>query len=428
MPLPPSWTRPAAAAGRYRPRVVDSELRDALESAAVVLVEGPKACGKTATAQRAAASAVFLDADPRALAAAKVDPWIVLDGPTPRLLDEWQVAPEVWNPVRRAADLSGRKGLFLLTGSAVPSDDLTRHTGAGRIARLRMRPTTLYEQGLSSGEVSLRSLLEGGRVSAAAPTTTVPGLAEAVCRGGWPGTLDDELPVARRFVRRYLDEIRRADLRRVSGRERDPNRTLRLLRSLARNLATPATLKTLAADMGEGTLPRTAGEYRDDLERLFVVEDLPAFSTHLRSRSRLRSAPKRHLADPSLAAAALAAAPEQLLGDMRSFGFLFESLVVRDLRTYAQAHEAGLSHYRDNTGLEADAVIETAAGGWMPVEIKLGGEANIEEAARSLRRLRERVDTDRAGAPAKLLVVTGTGYGYERPDGVTVVPVGALGP
>ena len=419
---------PLGTPASYRPRVVDVELRDQLESASVVLIEGPKACGKTMTARRAAASEVFLDADPQALEAARTDPWLVLDGAKPRLLDEWQVALELWNPVRRAADLSGQKGLFLLTGSAVPPDDLTRHTGAGRIARVRMRPMSLFELGLSTGEVSLANLLAGQRVSAPSPPMTVPALAEAICRGGWPGTLGTDLPTAQRFVRNYLNEIRRADLNRVSERRRDPNRALRLLRSLARNIGTAVTLRTLAADIGSGTTPRTAAEYLDDLARLFVIEDLPAFSPHLRSRSRLRTTPKRYLTDPSLATAALGASPEALLRDLPYLGFLFEALVVRDLRVYAQAHDAELSHYRDNTGLEVDVIIETAQGGWMPIEVKLGGAANIDQAARSLLRLRERVDTARVGEPAKLVVVTGTGYGYERPDGVTVVPVGGLRP
>ena len=424
----PSAYLPPGTTATYRPRVVDMELRDQLESASVVLIEGSKACGKTMTARRAAASEVFLDADPKTLEAARTDPWLVLNGPRPRLLDEWQVAPEVWNPVRRTADLSGQKGLFLLTGSAVPADDITRHTGAGRIARVRMRPMSLFELGLSTGEVSLGDLLAGQAISAPAPTTTIPDLTEAICRGGWPGTLGADLPAARRFVRNYLNEIRRADLNRVSERRRDPNRALRLLRSLARNIGTPVTLKTLATDIGEGTTTRTAGEYLDDLARLFVIEDLPAFSHHLRSRSRLRTTPKRYLTDPSLAAAALGASPEELLRDLPYLGFLFESLAIRDLRIYAQAHDAELSHYRDNTGLEVDVVIETAQGGWMPIEIKLGGTANIDQAARNLLRLRERVDTARVGDPRKLVVVTGSGYGYERTDGVTVVPVGSLAP
>lgn len=427
MDSPPTF-RPPPSPAQYRPRVVDSQVRDQLKSAAVVLIEGPKACGKTATAIRAAASGVFLDADPRVLEAARTDPGLVLNGEPPRLLDEWQVAPELWNPVRRMADLSGRKGLFLLTGSAVPTDDLTRHSGAGRIARVRMRPMSLSELGLSSGEVSLGELFEGRRVSAPPPAATIPELAAAACRGGWPGTLGEELDPARRFVRNYLNEIRRADLSRVSGRRRDPNRALRLLRSLARNTATPVTLKTLAADIGEGTTTRTAADYLDDLARLFVVEEISPFAGHLRSRSRLRRTPVRYLADPSLAAAALGTSPEGLLRDLPAFGFLFQSLAVRDLAVYAGAHDAELSHYRDNTGLEVDLVIETASGDWLPIEIKLGGGANIDRAARNLLRLRKRVDTRRLGEPRKLLVVTGTGYGYERPDGVSVVPLGTLGP
>ena len=420
--------QPPAPPESYRRRVVDSELQDQLKSAAVVLIEGPKACGKTVTARRAAASEVFLDADPRALEAARTDPWLVLEGARPRLLDEWQVAPELWNPVRRSADLSGHKGLFLLTGSAVPPDDVTRHTGAGRLARVRMRPMSLFELGLSGGEISLGALLAGQPVSAPAMTTTIRELAEVICRGGWPGTIEADLPEARRYVRNYLNEIRRADLNRVSQRKRDPNRTLRLLRSLARNIATPVTLKTLAADVGDGITPRTAGEYLDDLARLFVIDDLPPFAPHLRSRSRLRRTPKRYLTDPSLATAALDASPEDLLRDLPYLGFLFEAMVVRDLHVYAQAHDAELSHYRDNTGLEVDAVVETAKGGWMPIEIKLGGTANVERAALSLLRLRQRVDVARIGEPVKMVVVTGTGYAYERTDGVTVVPVGALRP
>ena len=424
----PSAFPPPGVPDPYRPRIVDAELQEQFRSAAVLLIEGPKACGKTATARRAAASEVFLDADPKALEAARTDPWLVLEGPKPRLLDEWQVAPELWNPVRRAADLSGKKGQFLLTGSAVPPDDLTRHTGAGRIARVRMRPMSLFELGLSTGEVSLGDLIAGGRVSVPAPDIGVPDLAEAICRGGWPGSLGEDLPAARRFVRNYLNEIRFADLNRVSERRRDPTRALRLLRSLARNIGTAVAVRTLAADIGIGTTPRTAAEYLDDLVRLFVIEDLPAFSPHLRSRSRLRTTPKRYLTDPSLATAALGASPGELLRDLPYLGFLFEALVVRDLRVYAQAHDAELSHYRDNTGLEVDVIIETAQGGWMPVEIKLGGAARIDQAARNLLRLKERVDTARVGDPPKLVVVTGTGYGYERPDGVTVVPVGSLAP
>ncbi len=412
----------------YRSRVADSELQSRLESAAVVLIEGARACGKTATARRAAASEVFLDADPDARALAEADPYLVLRGAAPRLVDEWQAVPELWNPIRRSADLDRRKGRFLLTGSAEPPDDTTRHTGAGRVSRLRMRPMSLFELGASSGEVSLAGLLDGRRAGGAARTGGVEAAAGLICRGGWPGTLDASPLAAQRFVRDYLNEVRRADLGRASGRRRNAGRALRLLRALARHTASPVPLTTLARDMDDGTTPPTVREYVDELERLFVVEDLPAFAPHLRSRSRLRAAPKRHLVDPSLAAAALGATPERLLADLATLGLLFESLVVRDLRICAQPLDAQISHYRDNTGLEADVIVETVAGDWMAVEVKLGGGRAVEAGAASLRKLRERVDATRNGEPVKLVVVTTGTHAYERPDGVTIVPIGTLGP
>ena len=414
----------------YRPRVVDAELAERLAAAAAVVVEGPKACGKTATASRQAASEVLLDIDDNARRAAELDPRLVLAGERPRLIDEWQTAPAVWNHIRRAADTEPGPGRFILTGSAVPADGIPRHSGAGRISRLRMRPMSLFELGVSDGQISLGGLLESDAAAAPAPEVDIPGLAELVCRGGWPGLLGAGLDQSMRFSRDYLDEIRRTDVPRLGAR-RDPNRLLRLIRSLARNVASEASVRTLAADTGgarERLHIETVSAYLDALERLFVIEELPAYSTHLRSRSQLRKAPKRYFADPSLAAAALRAGPDRLLADLELFGFLFESLVVRDLRVYAQANDAEVYHYRDNTGLEVDAVIETASGSWMAAEVKLGGERAVDAAASSLLKLRNRVDASRVGCPAKLLVITATGYGYERPDGVAVSPVAALGP
>lgn len=416
----------------YRPRIVDAELDERLAAVAAVVIEGPKACGKTAAASRRAASEVLLDIDDNARRAAELDPRLVLDGEYPRLIDEWQTSPGVWNQVRRRADDEPGPGRFILTGSAVPADDITRHSGAGRISRLRMRPMSLFELGASDGQVSLGGMLESTRAAAAsAPDIGVPELAELVCRGGWPGLLDAGLDRAMRFSSDYLDEVRRTDVQRLAGGRRDPLRLLRFIRSLARNAAAGASLRTLAADAGGDRGPlhiETASSYLDALERLFVVEELPSYWTHLRSRSRLRKSPKRYFADPSLAAAALRAGPDRLLADLEMFGFLFESLVIRDLRVYAQANDAEVYHYRDNTGLEVDAVIETASGSWMAAEIKLGGRGAVDAAAASLLKLRDRVDISRAGAPAKLAVITGTGYGYERPDGVAVAPVTALGP
>ena len=413
----------------YRPRIVDAALSDRLRSVPTVIIEGPRACGKTATAQRQSASEVLFDIDANARRVAAVSPELLLEGPEPRLLDEWQTVPAIWNHVRRASDAGRRPGRFILTGSAVPTDDTTRHTGAGRVSRILMRPMSLFESGRSSGAVSLGSLLAGDPVAAPPGDATLTELIEDTCRGGWPGIHDAGLPDAQQFVRDYLDEVRRTDIAAGGGR-RDPTRVRRLLMSLARNTATQASLATLAADSG-GEHPldgETVRTYLDALERLFVLEDQPAWSVRLRSRSRLRTSPKRHFVDPSLAVAALRAGPRRLLGDLSLYGLLFESLVVRDLRVYAAAHDGDVFHYRDNTGLEIDAVVETAAGAWIGVEVKLGGVEATDAAARSLLKLRDRVDTGAAGMPAKLVVVTVGGYAYERADGVAVVPITLLGP
>ena len=416
---------------RYRPRVVDQELAARLGSAGAVLIEGPRACGKTATGRRHAASEVLLDLDAGLRQAAELEPSLVLEGPAPRLLDEWQTVPSIWNHVRRAVDIGSGPGRFILTGSAVPPDDTTRHTGAGRVSRLPMRPMSLFESGDSNGEMSLGAMLRSEPVPAQRTRTTVTDLVALVCRGGWPGMIGAGVNDARRFARDYVEEIRRADIRRVDGVRRDPVLVRRVLQSLARNVATEAAVSVIAADAGGNAgpaHPETIQSYLNALERVFVIEDQPAWSAHLRSRSRLRRSPKRHFVDPSLAVAALRSGPERLRADFGSFGLLFESLVVRDLRVHAQAHDGEVYHYRDNTGLEVDAIVETAAGAWMGVEIKLGGEGPVEEGVRNLLKLRDRVDPERTGPLAALAVITGVGHGYTRPDGVVLAPITALGP
>ncbi len=414
----------------YQPRIVDHELGARLSAVGAVVIEGPRACGKTATARQVAASEVLLDVDANARAAIAVDPALVLDGPTPRLLDEWQIEPAIWNYVRRAIDDRSYPGQFILTGSAVPPDDITRHTGAGRIARLRMRPMSLFETGRSAGSVSLSELLEGSVSPGADPGLTVADVAEEIALGGWPGLRGRGVPDVLLAVRDYLEEIARVDVGRVDGIHRDPGRVRRLLSSLARNVATHASAATLARDTdgADGPLKDdTVREYIGALERLMVVEDQPAWAPHLRSKHRLRTAPKRHFVDPSLAVAALGATPDRLLGDLNLLGFLFESLVVRDLRVYAQAADARVSQYRDSGGLEVDAIVETGDGRWMAFEVKLG-QGQIDDAAASLTRFAERIDTTSSGNPALLGVIVATGYGYRRKDGVAVIPIGALGP
>lgn len=424
----------------YIPRVADRELARRLASAGAVVIEGPRVCGKTTTARQAASSELLMDADPSVDEAMAVDPRLLLEGPEPRLIDEWQVEPAIWNYIRRAVDDRAGRGHFILTGSAVPPDDITRHTGAGRMSRLRLRPMSLFElagtkdhrpRKLAGGGVSLKRLLRGEAAPSLKHELSLDEIAELLCTGGWPGHLRAS-SVADAMVanRDYLDEICRTDIRRVDGIARDPERVRRFLSSIARNTATCATVATMAADAGgsDASLSReTARSYLGALERLMVVEHQPPWGPHLRSRSRLRNTPKRHFADPSLAAAALGAGPEHLLRDLQWFGFLFESMAVRDLRVYAQDNRASVYHYRDNTDLEVDAIVDGGPNRWAAFEIKLGA-GRIEEAAQTLLKFADRVDTNRTGEPAALGVITGSPYGYRRPDGVSVIPIGALGP
>lgn len=414
----------------YSPRIVDAELRQLLGSAGAVVIEGPKACGKTMTATQQALSAVLLDIDQAARQALAVEPALVLEGVRPRLLDEWQVAPELWNQVRRAVDGSDRPGQFLLTGSAVPPDDASRHTGAGRFAFLRMRPMSLVETGASSSAVSLRQLFAGEPQTAADPGLSVRDLSALIARGGWPAQQTRSLTAASRAARDYLEQVRQVDISRVGERRRDPARVGALLRALGRHCATEVKQSTLAADAGgaDGALDeRTVTDYLLALERLMVIEDQPAWAPHLRSRARLRKASKRHFVDPSLALAAVGAAAERLLQDFEWFGQLFESLVIRDLRVLSQPLDGEVFHYRDDYGVEVDAIVQLRDGRWGAIEIKLG-EGQVDQAAANLIRFSEQIDHERSGTPTFLAVICGKGYGYRRADGVLVVPIGALGP
>ena len=416
----------------YRARIVDTELRRRLAAMGAVVVEGPRACGKTATARQQSASEVLLDVDAAARTAVSLDPSLVLDGPTPRLIDEWQTAPEIWNHIRRAIDDRGRPGQFILTGSAVPADDSIRHSGAGRLTRLRMRPLSLFELGASNGSISMDSILSGGVDRGARTDLEVARLFELVSIGGWPTHLDRPLDAVLQANRDYLEEVQRVDISRVDGVTRDPERVARMLRSYARNVATHTSMATIAGDTGGADGPlkdHTALEYASALSRLMIIEDQPAWAPHLRSRSILRSAPKRHFVDPSLAVAALRTSPDYLRKDLELFGLLFESLVIRDLRVYAQAADADVFHYRDNTGLEVDAIVASRSGSWAAFEVKLGGELLTEEGAANLRKFRERIDTRRTGEPTILADITGAGqYAYRRDDAVWVIPIGTLGP
>jgi len=413
----------------YRKRATDLEVGRTLAAMPAAVIEGPKGCGKTWTGRNFARSEVLFDHDLNARRSVSLVPGLVLEGEEPRLLDEWHLAPEVWNQVRHASDEGRRTGRYILTGSAAPTDDITRHSGAGRIARVRMRPMSLLETGESTGEVSLAALLEGAAVGARRPDAGFRDVLEALCRGGWPRLLGRSTTEAELFLDNYVAELCRTDVRSVDGVARDPGGVARLVASIARNVATTASFSKLAAETaGDRPLNRTtASEYLRSLERLFIVEDAPAWRTHLRSRATLQSSPKRHFVDPSLAVSALGATPDRLLSDLEAFGFLFESLVVRDLRIYSQASQASVYHYRDSDKLEVDVIVEARGGRWLAAEVRLGGDEGIEQAARSLLRLRTKVDDSRMPAPSKLLIITAAGYGYDRPDGTTVLPLTALG-
>lgn len=415
----------------YLPRVVDALLAARLASAGAVLIEGPKACGKTFTAEQQAASRVYLDIDDGARAALGVDPSLVLSGDPPQLIDEWQLdATRVWNHVRAEVDRRQGSGLYILTGSATPPVDSRRHSGAGRFARLTMRPMSLFESGDSTGEMSLASLLDGHRPTAGSTDATVSRLAELVVRGGWPLNLTRTIAAAAQANIDYVATIADVDLPTIDPARRHPRLALRILQSLARNTGMEYMVSRVAHDAStdDSDIARsTVYDYLAPLERLLLLDPLEAWSSHLRSRARLRTSPRVQFCDPSLAVAALRASPAQLLADMQFFGHLFEALVVRDLRVYASVVDGTVQHYRDSDGLEIDAVVTAGDGRWGAFEVKLGG-SEIDRAAENLLSFARKADTSRIGDPAALAVVTATGFGYTRPDGVVVIPLAALGP
>ncbi len=417
----------------YLPRIVDEELREALSTAGAVLIEGTRGCGKTETGRAHSRSEALLDTDENALDLAEVAPSALLAGATPRLIDEWQLEPKLWNHVRRAVDERREPGQFILTGSATPPDETLRHSGAARLLRLRMRPMSLAETGASSGQVSLGNLLEGQEFTPQAATVsqTVEGLTSVLAKGGWPNMQTLEPQDAQRLLRSYLDDVARIDIPRLQGEDRrDTTRVRRTLSSLARNVATEVTLAAIATDVGGSDAPlrpETVADYLSLLERIFVIEPQPAWNPHLRSRDSVRKRPKMHFVDPALAVAGIGASPRSLLQDLNTLGLLFESLVVRDLRVYAQRSDGSVSHYRDSSNLEVDAIVEARDGRWIAVEVKLGA-SQVDAAAVSLRRFKGKIDERRTRGPSELVVVTVGDYAYRRADGVLVVPISMLGP
>ena len=419
----------AVVAG-YKPRTVDLELAAKLDAVGAILIEGPRGCGKTWTARTRANSLVRLDIEEALREAGRVAPQVLLPGDRPRLLDEWQMVPGLWNHVKVAVDDSGDKGQFILTGSAVPPDASVRQPASTRFGRIRMRPMSLAESGHSSGGVSLAGLFAGGAQPTADLGLDIHAVAARIAIGGWPTLVDGTPEQAMIALRGYLDDVSRVDLQRLDGVRRDPANVERVVRSIARNVSTAASATAIGQDVAgadDAVDRHTVADYIKALSRVFVVENLPAWSPSIRSRSILRSAEKRHFVDPSLAAAALGIGPDRMVLDTNTMGLLFESLAIRDLRIYAQAlDEARVCYYQDNTGLEADAIVVHRDGRWAAFEVKLG-QGLVDEAARNLLSLADRVDQAAHGHPVALAVVTGWGAAYQRGDGVWVIPIGTLG-
>jgi len=412
----------------YQKRFTDQALAERLKSSGAVLIEGTKGCGKTETATQRAASVVRFDADQQVKIKMEIDPRSVLLGDTPCLLDEWQEYPQIWNYVRREVDERKQKGQFILTGSATPDDKARRHSGAGRFSVIKMRPMSFYEKGWSTGEVSLSTLMRGEAPSTESVVFDIGELAEKITLGGWPGLIDGDAASGLRFVSDYVSLIAEVDLSRVSEKRRDPYKVTRLLQSLARNISTEVAVTSLLKDTGgsDGDMDdETVTDYLAALERLMVVENLPAWNTHIRSADMLRKSPKRHFADPSLAVGALGLSVDKLTADLNYLGLLFESLVIKDLRIYADVGGGKVFHYRDSRGLEIDAIAEYADGTWGAFEIKLGIGA-ADDAANNLLKFAAKIDTEKTKAPAALTVITGNGFAHRRPDGVNVVPLSVL--
>ncbi len=435
---------------KYLKRIADKILYDKLEAKGAVLIEGPKWCGKTTTAAQVAKSILYLQ-DPakkeQYLKMAEIAPVLLLEGDTPRLIDEWQLAPQLWDAVRFEVDKRDEFNQFILTGSTVPSKNMKKsHSGTGRISRMVMRTMTLYESGDSTGSVSLGELFNikstsgdnsdgaiSGKVDEAGfavrSEIDIRHLAYLICRGGWPKAVGQSERIALRQVFDYYDAVTEVDISLADGVYRSPQRVKRLMRSYSRFIASDAKITNIREDMASNDLDsldeETISLYINALKGIFVIEDLSAWSPNLRSRTAIRTSDTRHFVDPSIAVAAMGIGPDDLLNDLNTMGLFFESMCVRDLRVFAEALDGTVYHYRDKTGLECDAVIHLRNGSYALIEAKLGG-SEIDNAALNLLSLKSKIDTDKMKAPAFLMILTGTEFGYKRNDGVYVVPIGCL--
>jgi hypothetical protein len=395
-----------------------------------MLITGPKSCGKTETAKQYAKSIVEVDRDVQIPTLMGIDPRLILQGETPRLLDEWQIQPRLWYTVRHEVDERKKKGQFILTGSANPEEEAYLHSGAGRFTTVEMGTMTWQEMGYASGKISLGQILEGSDISYMVERLELDWIIDRMIKGGWPALIDQTVDEAVILNRSYIDLLSNIDMSRVSSVKRDPQKVRSLLRSLARNISTIVEEVTLVNDIKKSEdvdISRpTISDYLDALGRLMIYQEQLAFNTHIRSSNSLRKSPKRHYCDVSLAVAALRITKNTLLNDLKYCGFLFESLVFHELKVYARANDAEIFHYRDSTNLEIDAIIQKNGGGWAAFEVKLGN-GMYEEAAKNLLKLKSVVDTEKTSLPVSLNIVTGDGMSYTRPDGINVISLASLG-
>ena len=419
---------------KYRSRIVDKLLSRYLRGIGAVLIEGPKWCGKTTTAAQQAETIVYMN-NPDSMSAnlelADMNPRKLLEGATPVLLDEWQLAPKLWDTIRFECDQRGLPGQFILTGSAVPPESkFINHSGTGRFARLTMRPMSLYESGDSIGSISLRELFEGNEELNGVNKLTLDDIAWLICRGGWPMACVLDKDIALDQAKFYVDAVVNSDISRVDNTTRNPALAMQILRSYARNQGTQATYATLTDDVAAnfpGTDTRTITAYAQSLRKIFVIEDSLSWNPNLRSKSAIRTTDTRYFVDPSIAVAAMGLGPKDLLNDLKATGMLFETLCVRDLRVYVEALDGKIYHFRDRHGLECDAVAHLRNGKYGLIEIKLGGDRQIDEGAANLLKLRSKIDTERMNHPSFMMVLTAVGTRpYKRADGVMVIPVGCL--
>ena len=418
----------------YYQRVSDKILLDHLESKGAVLIEGAKWCGKTTSAKHIAKSVIEMDRPDMTeqyQQMARINPSNLLEGKVPHLIDEWQIATNIWNAVRYEVDRRGEFGQFILTGSSVPAAlDESMHTGTGRIVRMQMRPMSLFESKDSTGQVSLMDLFNKKDISTV-DNHSIDEIAFLICRGGWPAALNHSKKIALKQAFDYYDAVVNDDISRVDRVKRDSERTKRILKSYARNVATQASLETIRSDIISNDVETFDKEalygYLNALKRIFVIEDSPAWNPNLRSKTAIRTSDTRYFVDPSIAVAALGLGPTDLVNNLELMGLIFENLCVRDLRIYADALDGSVYHYRDKTGLECDAVIHLRNGSYGLVEVKLGGDQSINEGAESLLKLTSKIDTEKMKKPAFLMVLCGVApFAYKREDGVFVVPITCL--